>query len=416
MARKAKVVVPAPKAPRVTKAERDAIVSTFIKAIVPKDLDAKYHGDEPAFPVQPEASERSIQLLKGFNWYNYFFSKKEAKQMVLQYLTQNKKVVDAKSVGKVPDSEFITTYGWLARMTMRGLELSKEEQAKLDAEVERLKTSLTEGVQHSQTGGKGVKKAEKPEAPVSKRPNVQEIMREKAMEASGELEGVFDDFLDAGCKSKATAKTVELLTKYTVMPQHVPMIVDVWKRKQAEYEEVVRGKDSQLVEAYSHRTKTQLKNILAFIESVLGDLANYVNLKKASKAPRKRKPVPVEKLVAKLKYMKSFTDEQAKLNLVSVHPSKLVGSSEAWVYDTSKRKLYHFVAEEYSKTFSVKGNTLLGFDSNQSEMKTLRKPAEQLKEIMGGKPAARKFFKEIKAVSTTPNGRFTAAMVILKCF
>jgi hypothetical protein len=35
---------------------------------------------------------------------------------------------------------------------------------------------------------------------------------------------------------------------------------------------------------------------------------------------------------------------------------------------------------------------------------------------MGSKPAARKYFKEIKAVPTTPNGRFNAAMIILKAF
>jgi len=35
---------------------------------------------------------------------------------------------------------------------------------------------------------------------------------------------------------------------------------------------------------------------------------------------------------------------------------------------------------------------------------------------MGGKPAARKFFKDIKAVATTPKGRFNEDMIILKAF
>jgi hypothetical protein len=114
--------------------------------------------------------------------------------------------------------------------------------------------------------------------------------------------------------------------------------------------------------------------------------------------------------------MKVFKDAATKLDLISLHPIKLHGASEAWVYDTAKRKLHHYLADEYSKTFTVKGNTLLGFDNNQSEVKTLRKPAEQLKEIMGSKPAARKYFKDIKAVATSPNGRFNDAMVILKAF
>ena len=49
-------------------------------------------------------------------------------------------------------------------------------------------------------------------------------------------------------------------------------------------------------------------------------------------------------------------------------------------------------------------------------MKTLRKPAEQLKGVIGSKPAARKFFKEIKSVSAIPNGRFNDKMIILKAF
>jgi hypothetical protein len=126
--------------------------------------------------------------------------------------------------------------------------------------------------------------------------------------------------------------------------------------------------------------------------------------------------VPVEKIVAKLKFMKAFKDAATKLDLISLHPIKLHGASEAWVYDTAKRKLHHYLADEYSKTFTVKGNTLLGFDNNQSEVKTLRKPAEQIKEIMGSKPAARKYFKDIKAVATSPNGRFNDAMIILKAF
>jgi hypothetical protein len=145
-------------------------------------------------------------------------------------------------------------------------------------------------------------------------------------------------------------------------------------------------------------------------------LNSYISVKKAAKAPRARKAVPVEKIVSKLKYLKTFKDATSKLDLVSISPIKLHGASEAWAYDTAKRKLHHFIADDYSKTFTVKGNTLLGFDTAQSEVKTLRKPAEQIKEVMGSKPAARKYFKDIKAVSTTPNGRFNDAMIILKAF
>jgi len=209
---------------------------------------------------------------------------------------------------------------------------------------------------------------------------------------------------------------MDVVAKFNVMPQHISIITDIWKKKQKEFTELQEGLDKQLNEGYNQLTKIQVRNILKYIDSVLTDLNAYISVKKASKAPRKRKEVPVEKIVSKLKYLKEFKDPTNKLDLVSISPVKLHGASEAWVYDTAKRKLHHYIADEYSKTFTIKGNTILGFDTGKSEVKTLRKPAEQIKEVMGSKPAARKFFDGIKAVSTTPNGRFNESMIILKAF
>jgi hypothetical protein len=68
-------------------------------------------------------------------------------------------------------------------------------------------------------------------------------------------------------------------------------------------------------------------------------------------------------------------------------------------------------------TFSVKGSAVIGFDPAQTVQKTLRKPAEQLKEITSvGKPAARKAFKDIKSTEVKWNGRGNENLIILKCY
>ena len=378
-----------------------ATADHFIKALNPRDADTKYMGDEPFFPVQPDGGSRTVALTYGFTWYNRFYGKKDAKDLLAQYLEHNNRESDAKIIRKVDDKEFLMTLCWLARMTLRGLELSEHEERTLQNEISRL-----------------LKVVNKPEVIVkevlpSNRPNIQELMREKAYDAAGELEGVFDEFYTTG---KATQKTVDIVAKFNVMSQHIPLIVDIWKKKQAEFEEVSETDDKELKEAYGNLGKVQLRNILKFIEGVLTDLNSYISIKKASKAPRKKKAVPVEKIVSKLKYLKEFKDPTNKIDLISVHPTKLHGASEAWVYDTAKRKLHHYIADEYSKSFTVKGNTILGFDNNTSEIKTLRKPGEQIKEVMGSKPAARKYFKDIKAVGAIPNGRFNENMIILKAF
>jgi len=373
----------------------------FIKALNPKDADTKYFGEEPYFPVQLEGSDRKVALVRGFTWYNRFYGKKDARELLAQYLDHNARTTEAKLLRKVEEKEFSLTLAWLSRMTLRGLELTEHEETTLENEIARL--------------NKIIQKPEivKVEVKESNRPNVQEILREKAKDVAGELEGVFDEWITQG---KVSTKTVDLVSKYNVMPQHIPLIVDAWKKKQTEFDSVAEGDDKELSEAYAHLGKIKLRNTVKFIEQVLSDLNSYISIKKASKAPRKRKAVPIEKIVAKLKYLKQFKDATTKLDLISVHPTKVHGASEAWVYDTAKRKLHHYIADEYSKAFTVKGNTLLGFDTTKSEVKTLRKPGEQIKEVMGSKPAARKYFSDIKAVSTTPNGRFNESMIILKAF
>jgi hypothetical protein len=375
-----------------------------VKALNPRNPDTQYMGSEPLFVLQPDPGMRFTALSNAFTWYNCFYGKKDAKELMCQYLELSDRTVEAKIMRKVTDSEFINTYGWLARMKLRGLELNESENTKFENEVARLLKALhkPEVVETS---------SEVVEAP--NRPNIQDILREKAKDAAGELEAVFDEFVTEG---KTKSKTMDVVAKFNVMPQHISLITDIWKRKQTEFADLQEGKDKQLIEGYSHLTKIQIRNTVKFIEQVLTDLNAYISVKKASKAPRQRKAVPVEKIVSKLKYLKTFKDTATKLDLTSISPVKLHGASEAWVYDTAKRKLHHYIADEYSKSFTVKGSTLLGFDTGKSEVKTLRKPAEQLKEIMGSKPAARKYFTDIKAVATTPNGRFNEAMIILKAF
>ena len=375
-----------------------------VKTLNPRDPDIEYLGPEPMFAVQPDEDRRRVALMRSFTWYGRFYGKKDAKEFLAQYLDLRERPQEAKIMRKIDEKECINTLAWLARMELRGLELSETESETLQNEIKRLletinKPQVIEAVVEAPT-----------------RPNIQDILKDKAREAGGELEGLFDEYITSGAGTKHTLRPIDEVAKKNVMPQHISLLTDVWKKKLNEIEEVLKGTDSQLVQGYQHLTKTQLKNIVKFIELVISDLNSYISVKKAAKAPRARKAVPVEKIVSKLKYQKVFKDTASKLDLVSISPIKLHGASEAWIYDSAKRKLHHYIADDYSKAFTVKGTTLLGFDTAKSEVKTLRKPAEQLKEIMGSKPAARKYFNDIKAVATASNGRFNENMIILKAF
>jgi len=369
-----------------------------IKELRPKDFDAKHIGPEPSFDAAVVSTD--WELAKAFNWYNHFYDNKDAKEFIAQYLDVAGKQQVAKSVRRVNDRHIKTTYGWLARCIVRGGVVNNDTLVKLQSEVDRLVSFTTVDTSDE-------------EAPTSNRPNVQEIMRERTQRVGGELEGMWDEYLKNGA-GKEGIKAMDLLSQRNILPQHVPMLVSAWEGKLYEYEEVLAGKDEQLNEAYERFGKVQLKNIINSIQTVIADLNAYIGMKKAGKKQRAKKPVPVEKIVKRLKYLKSFKLE--KLELESVSPTKLHNCSEAWVYDTKKRKLHHYVADEYTKSISVKGNSVMGFCTKESEIKTLRKPEVQIKEIMGSKPAARKFFDSIKAVGAKPNGRFNANMIILRAF
>ena len=392
---------------------KKAVTQFVVKTLNVKDEDTKYYGTEPEFKVQPTLEDRTAALSQGLRWYSRFLGRKDAKDLLVQYADSVGKPEQGKSLRKVEDSELNLSICWLARMNLRGLKLTEEETLRVNDEITRLIETHT-NPQLAKVSLTQVDKPVKEPVKESSRPNVQEIMREKASDAAGELEGLFDEFMTTG---KATQKTIDIVAKFNVMPQHISIITDVWKKKLAEFEEVQLGKDAQLVQGYMHLSKIQVRNIIKFIDSVITDLNSYISVKKASKLPRKRKPIPVEKIVARVKYLKEYKDPATKIDLTSIHPSKLHGASEAYLYDVQLRKLTYLVADEYSKTFTVKGTSILGFDTTKSQTKTLRKPEAQLKEFLKlGKPAGRKFFSEVKAVATTPKGRTSERTVILKAF
>jgi hypothetical protein len=158
-------------------------------------------------------------------------------------------------------------------------------------------------------------------------------------------------------------------------------------------------------------TKTQLKACVKFCELVVSDCGAYIQIKKVERKPRKVKAVPPEKKAAKFKVQSEF----AELKLKSLPAAQLVDKSEAWLYDTKKRKLIHVVADDYTKVFTVKNNAVIGFSTVETLQKTVRKPAETIKAVMTvGKPAARKLFKELSTTETPWNARGTENLMILR--
>ena len=369
-----------------------------LKPLNPKSPDTKYVGSEPMWRAQP-TEDRFATLTRAFNWYGYFYGKKEAKEFLAVYLDAHDRPKDARKIRTMPDSQVRMTAGWLCRMAMMGLQLDEHEQIKLDNLIAELLAVKEQEV------------AEVQDESAPARPNIQDRLREKVSECLGELDGQFDEFIAAGAKLTADYKPVSLMRSINIAPQMVSEIRDVWARKLIEFEEVVAGRDADLVKAYDYMTKTQLKQCVKFCELVLTDCGAYVQIKKVERKPRKIKPVSPEKKAAKFKICAEF----AELKLKSLPAAQLVDKSEAWLYDTKKRKLIHIVADEYTKTFTIKNNAVIGFSTVETLQKTVRKPAETIKALSAaGKPAARKIFKDLTTTETAWNARGTENLIILR--
>jgi hypothetical protein len=328
------------------------------------------------------------KMVVAFNWYNTEKDRKDARKYLEDYC---KKFASGKSLSGVPEGEIVLTMGWVARLAVKGASLSDDHLDKLNKYLTRLQP---------------VQKVVVPSA--APKVSIQEATQNRIRSYLGELEGVIDDLAK---NPKADFSLLDDLKK-NQLPQTVGPDISVWtKAKLAELIAAYEGKDKDLAEGYSNFRK---KDLLAFIKklaSFIEDADKYSAFKKANRKPREKKVKPAGMQVKSLKY--KVKDDELKIS--SVSPSEVVGAQQVWVYNTKIRKLAVYRTDS-AMGIQVKGTTLQNYDPEQSMQKTLRKPAEQLKDLLAaGKVQLRKFMDNIKAVPISPNGRMNADTLIVRC-
>jgi hypothetical protein len=340
----------------------------------------------------PRRGVNRFSLMPTDNWEkakffaHYDLERKDCGTKVKEYIKKNFPKDALTKINRLPDWKLDMHSHWATTAHLLDVNPDLVPDSYKTGIVKWVETLAIEGAaltaKKEETEGE-----EKPKKTV----NIQEIMREKADESLSDIEALFDEFIDAKCPKDFSVdkKVIGALSARNVLPQHMASAIKRYQRLLDECLEVQAGKCEQLNEGYSNYSKMQLRYMIKFVEDVIAEMNGYISLKQVAKKPRAKKVVPVERVVAKLKHCKSFKDDALKLELVGLSPVKIHQCAEAWVYDTAKRKMHHYVADDYSKCLMVKGNTIIGFDKKESGMKTLRKPVEQIKALMGSKPAAR---------------------------
>lgn len=350
--------------------------------------------------LAPETYQRD--LLRALNYYNANNDDKDKKKWFISHYAKIDKKL-AVELLKVDEYHFRYA-GILARLQDGGSELQEKEQNYFNERVEFLKGQIG-ARQKSQD--KQDKKDAVTAALVAAQPSIQQRMEEKAHELAGEIEGAIDDFI---INKKTDFSTKNYLLSKEVAAPIAKRIGEFYVKQLDELREAIAGDDEQLVEGYSNFTKRELKKFAEFMESIISDCNQQVQTAKANRAPRKRKEVSPTKLVARMKFLREFTD----LGLKSINPTNIVGSTEVWFYNTKYRRIGVYVAD--GTTLSVKGTTIVGFDIKQSKAYTLRKPEEFFKGLALGKRALNNALKKLTTKPAVPNGRFNEETILLGAF
>jgi hypothetical protein len=281
--------------------------------------------------------------------------------------------------------------GVIVRLKMLGAELSERHEVFIE---ESIQTILAAPVV--------IKKAVSAKSvPVV---TIQDRVLEKARETCGErIDGAVDDFIINGCPTNFKINMNDIngpTAKY---------IASVYKKTLDELNEVQEGTDKQLVEGYSNFSKVQLKRYIALVEQIIAGCEQAKKL--VVRKPRARKAKPAGEIVKRMKFMKEFTE----LGLKSISAPSIVGSTELWVYNTKYKRLQVYRAVN-GDVLTVKGTSVLNYDTNTSCQKTMRKPEQVTAMAAAGKRALSTQFKALTTKESAVNGRINEECILLKAF
>jgi hypothetical protein len=168
--------------------------------------------------------------------------------------------------------------------------------------------------------------------------------------------------------------------------------------------------DSDIKEAYSNFTKSQLKKLISYCDQVIVDGMKLAGEAIKTRKPRKRKTKSADQLIAKLNYAKDFAD----LKITSVDPKTIIGATSLWVYNIKTRKLGVYHALDASG-LNIKGSTIQNYAESKSVSKTLRKPEVTVHEVLkAGKVALRNVLNDIRAAEKPLTGRINTDTILLR--
>jgi hypothetical protein len=373
--------------------------------------DEKYTGTEPIWDTARaekfDDAEFDNHFRVSMRYYNYFYSVKDLKKYLVEWLKQTAGTthkLDLATItrfAKSTDGYTPLTAPAIIKAHGQGMPL-RERHIKYLIDVVNRALELDAGEE------KIAEIVEKTKAPTIKVPTIQDRMNEIMKKHILHFEMLEDQLYEG---KTVDPKAYEYLSGKQVPQAMLGKIQLTFEKRHAEISEAKTTKDEDLKDAYAYMKPADYKRYDAFYTKLFEGIAQYGQVKKATKRAAVRKPPQKEKLVAKLKYLKTDTT----LKVVSINPVDIIGAQVLWVYNIKSRKIGRYVAEDQGGALNIKGTTIIGYDESKSVQKTLRKPPEQIKAFMSAsKVDLRKFLDGIKTTEIKLNGRINEDTILLK--
>lgn len=352
-----------------------------------------------------------IPIDKGWEAVKYYFhlemEKKDLAHTIKTYVKNNYSKSDAKAILANPEYWFYmyTHHSCTAFWVNTKLDVNMNE--KIPGYIEALKKFCDSLVPK----GKEILKEKAIQAKLqsnvvvlSPQQRLQNKIGNTIMQDLLELE---DEWIEG---EKTTRDLYQLFRKHGLPASAtlaVRTMIDGWL---LDYEDAYHKRCPQAVEGYSHLKRPEINRRIKACKDMLSDLDRIKSSAKATRKVRVKKPVAVDKQVARVQFCK----ENKEFKLTSINPIMVIGKTRLYTFNVKTRILTEYLTQA-AGGFTISGSTLKGIDLENSRCTKLRKPDQFLSVVLGKTPnQINKEWQSLSTKTNTPNGRINKDTILLR--
>ena len=364
---------------------------------------------KPRYVSRARFGLANIPMDKGFDAAAYYFhnevDRKEVSNILKNFVKANYSKSDVKAILANPEYKFTIFTHYACAALWKSTEQTMCDKS--TAYVEGLKKYCSELLESGKILLKDKISDEKEKSNVVILSPQQRLERKIQRTIMVDLDNLEDAWINS---EKADIDVYTLFRKHglsgsATLP--VKKTVEGWL---LDYEDAYHKRCEQAVEGYSHVKRPELNRRIKVCQTILSDLERIKDAAKATKTIRIKKPVSIDKQVARVNYKK----EDNTFKIVSITPVQIIGKKRLYTFNTKSKLLTEYVTED-PRGFQISGSTIKNIDSDKSRNVRLRKPEEFIPVALKKTPKQVDVaWSELTTKTNKPNGRLNADTILLR--